>query len=41
MVLAGRLREQIPENIPREDRIIDVPEEKRQGMKLIGYARAA
>ncbi len=29
--------EQIPENIPREDRIIDVPEEKRQGMKLIGY----
>lgn len=29
--------EQIPEDIPREDRIIDLPEEKRQGMVLIGY----
>jgi cell division protein FtsB len=29
--------DQIPADIPREDRIIDVPEEKRRGMELIGY----
>ena len=28
---------EIPSNLPREERIIDVPEEKRQGMTLIGY----
>ena len=29
--------EEIPADLPREDRIIDIPEEKRQGMELIGY----
>ncbi len=29
--------EHIPEDLPREDRIIDLPEEKRPGMVLIGY----
>ena len=28
---------EIPAEIPREERIIDVPEDQRQGMKLIGY----
>ena len=28
---------EIPSDLPREERIIDVPEEKRQGMTLIGY----
>lgn len=29
--------EEIPSDLPREDRIIDIPAEKRQGMELIGY----
>lgn len=29
--------EEIPEGLPREERILDVPEEKREGMELIGY----
>ena len=29
--------EEIPSDLPREDRIIDIPEEKRLGMELIGY----
>lgn len=28
---------EIPADLPREERIIDIPEEKRQGMTLIGY----
>ena len=28
---------EIPSDLPRKERIIDVPEEKRQGMTLIGY----
>jgi transposase IS66 len=28
---------EIPADLPREERVIDVPEEKRQGMILIGY----
>ena len=28
---------EIPSDLPREEHIIDVPEEKRQGMTLIGY----
>lgn len=29
--------DEIPADLPREDRIIDIPAEKRQGMELIGY----
>ena len=29
--------DEIPSDLPREDRIIDIPEEKRLGMELIGY----
>ena len=28
---------QIPDDLPREKRIIDIPEEQREGLKLIGY----
>lgn len=31
---------EIPPDIPREERIIDVPEDQRQGMKLIGYVES-
>lgn len=29
--------DEIPADLPREDRIIDIPAKKRQGMELIGY----
>jgi len=29
--------DEIPENLPREEVIIDVPEDEREGMELIGY----
>ena len=28
---------EIPADLPREERVIDVPEEEREGMILIGY----
>ncbi len=31
---------EIPADLPREERVIDVPEDQRQGMKLIGYAES-
>jgi len=31
---------EIPEDLPREERVIDVPEDQRQGMILIGYAES-
>ena len=31
---------EIPADLPREERIIDVPEEEREGLKLIGYAES-
>lgn len=31
---------EIPADLPREERIIDIPEEERPGLKLIGYAES-
>ncbi len=31
---------EIPADLPREERVIDVPEDQRQGMTLIGYAES-